>query len=249
MQILLTFLVALPFAFSSHSKDDDSRSRLYEACLQNQAESIHQLILAEPFLIQNPIGPNRENALEVLSWHPELHGLHSILRAAKEAKYKPKKRTSSCFQLSALHFAAIKNDVKLFEKVCEFIEPDVKSHLDGSTPLHMAACCESVEVVKFLLSRCQLDPSAFRDEFGQTPLHYAMNTPFIRESTVIVIIELLIVAAQKDIINGVDKFNKTALDYAILNGSKGVVRYLMSKGALKASALLGKTGKSRCIVL
>ena len=98
----------------------------------------------------------------------------------------------------------------------------------GHTPLHVAAWYGHLNVVKYLLSRDDVDANA-RDWLDYTPLHLAAQSGYLD------IVKYL--SSHDDVdVNAHGNGGETPLDSAVYNGHLDVVKYLSSRDDIDANA-------------
>lgn len=225
---------------------------MYEACATINIESFRSIIMEDPSIVDQSIGLNGENVFELASSKFAIGLLNEIIAICKEKKFTIKSKITTCVQDSALHLAAVVNDLNLVKELLEFFEPSIRKPRSGATPLHLAACCESVEVLEYLLGECHQDPLV-RDNFGQTPLHFAASVEaesIIEEKNALKILELLIKASSSnDYINIKDLNGHTALHCAVVKKNTLAEKFLLSKDAMLLKKHFKKRSKKKRMLI
>ena len=98
----------------------------------------------------------------------------------------------------------------------------------GWTPLHIAAQCNHLELVRYLIAEQQVDPMC-QTEGGSTPLHQACHD----DNNMDVVVYLVNAMSQhlplKDVVSCRGRDGKTPLQSAALYGQLKVIKYLITK--------------------
>ncbi len=125
---------------------------------------------------------------------------------------------------NSFHIAARRNNIT-FIKYClnnNLVDINIINKKNGRTALHIACLVGNINIVNFLLNNNANINIKTLDK--QTPLHTACVWGYGNKE----IIDSLI--KRKIDINAIDKNGKTALDYAILNNKKQLIKILKKDG-------------------
>jgi uncharacterized protein len=120
-----------------------------------------------------------------------------------------------------------------------------RRHLDGATPLLLAAKSADVEVMRLLLAN-GADPTIGTEEqitplMAAAGIAWASNQDRASESQVLEAVKLLVEGHSADV-NAVSDLGETAMHAAAYRGANSVVQYLFDKGAkLDVVAIDGRT--------
>ena len=137
----------------------------------------------------------------------------------------------------AMHHAAAKGQLSVLkylvkEKHCD---PMRRGKL-GSTVLHLAAYFGHLQVMKFLIDECSVDPKSCQDDEGKTPLHYAAQQKELN------VMEYLIKEKQCDPTLE-DNSGKTALQESDFLGHLEFVKHLVEKCGVDPKSFQAQLGK------
>ncbi|MGH9199713.1 MAG: ankyrin repeat domain-containing protein [Vicinamibacterales bacterium] len=120
-----------------------------------------------------------------------------------------------------------------------------RRHLDGATPLLLAAKAADVEVMRLLLDN-GADPTISTEEhitplMAAAGIAWASNQDRASESQVLEAVKLLVEGQRADV-NAVSDLGETAMHAAAYRGANSVAQYLFDKGAkLDVVAVDGRT--------
>ncbi|KAI5078228.1 hypothetical protein GOP47_0005899 [Adiantum capillus-veneris] len=177
--------------------------------------------------------------------HSHLELLNRLLRQGQENSYDLQQ---TVFEITAgtkdklrsvLHVAAAQCDAGSLDVMRFFLDTkgmdadlnvNTRSFLQMFTPLHVAANCGNLEVVRLLLQRSSLEDVLARDVMGRTALHYAARDG--HEAVVQILLHHCRISNEINIASIADHDGLLALHMAARSGCVGVVEKLINNSRI-----------------
>ena len=211
----ITLPLDLQLVLMNHLPPNEERDRcFFQSCRDGEEDEVHKCLKA----LQNPnVGSDGQM---VLMWAVKHYWDDNIVDLLLEAGADTEAKDDS--GLTALHIAAIENDVPLADILLQF-GADIEAVAGGGVgrPLHLACFHNSVNTAGLLLS-LRADMEA-EDVDGQRPLHWAARN---NSGDDLDVVELLVEAGVKR--KALNKEGNTAAQIAMRKGYREIAHFLQN---------------------